>query len=316
MNSFDRILKLTEWANKLAKPYPYNPALDSLLETQRQLKRSFSGFEMVENITKKLRLDFGIKPYYFDFHIPKSTLETIELISNQHKQYFVHIKNAQNSLKITDASVTNINSLQVAVKNITNEIGRLAVKYQDWQLLDNFEEFNSQAIELSDSIVEETLEEQELKFRNLLSQILPFLIKHKNIGIYTLRIVEIFLIIAGLHQYLDFLEEKPKLATKEEVNKIEIKQDSVLNFLKEIKKQLKTVNEYRIINRTCKVMLKPKTKTTIITSLPKNFEVTQLQINHKWVLISYFDPKDNLPQTGWVLKKYLKKPKANKTINE
>lgn len=54
-------------------------------------------------------------------------------------------------------------------------------------------------------------------------------------------------------------------------------------------------------------MLKPKTKTMVITSLPKGFEVVVLEINHKWAFVSYTNPKDNLMETGWVMKKYLDK---------
>lgn len=54
-------------------------------------------------------------------------------------------------------------------------------------------------------------------------------------------------------------------------------------------------------------MLKPNSKTINITSLPKGFDVIVLQINHKWVFVSYINPKDNLMETGWVMKKYLDK---------
>ena len=33
-----------------------------------------------------------------------------------------------------------------------------------------------------------------------------------------------------------------------------------------------------------------------------------LQVSHKWVYISYTNPKDNLLETGWIFKKYLNKP--------
>ena len=45
----------------------------------------------------------------------------------------------------------------------------------------------------------------------------------------------------------------------------------------------------------------------MVASLPKNFDVIILQINHKWAFISYINPKDNLMETGWVMKKYLDK---------
>jgi len=55
-------------------------------------------------------------------------------------------------------------------------------------------------------------------------------------------------------------------------------------------------------------MSKPRLKSLVIEKLPIDFEVTVLQFNHKWIYVSYFSPKDNLPQTGWIMKKYLDKP--------
>ena len=114
---------------------------------------------------------------------------------------------------------------------------------------------------------------------------------------------------AGIHQYMDFLQEKPELATKEEVKQIGIKQDSTIFFIQQITEQLKQAKEFRITNRPCVVKLKPKLKTITLTKLPVSFDVVVIQIHHKWVYVSYFDPKDNLPQTGWIRKKYLNKPK-------
>jgi hypothetical protein len=109
--------------------------------------------------------------------------------------------------------------------------------------------------------------------------------------------------LMSIHQYYDFVKPKAELATKEDIIKFEKKiQQSIELKLKEIK-------EYRTTNRVSKVMLKPKTKTIIVASLPKDFDVIVLQINHKWAFISYINPKDNLMQTGWIMKKYLDKNK-------
>jgi 23S rRNA pseudoU1915 N3-methylase RlmH len=105
----------------------------------------------------------------------------------------------------------------------------------------------------------------------------------------------------SIHQYYDFVKPKAEPATKEDLLKFERKiQQSIELKLKEIK-------EYRTTNRVSKVMLKPKTKTIIVASLPKGLDVIVLQIKHKWVLVSYTNPNDNLMETGWIMKKYLDK---------
>jgi hypothetical protein len=52
---------------------------------------------------------------------------------------------------------------------------------------------------------------------------------------------------------------------------------------------------------------KPKNITLILAALSVNFDVIIL-INHKWAYVSFINPEDNLPQTGWILKKYLNLP--------
>jgi hypothetical protein len=56
-------------------------------------------------------------------------------------------------------------------------------------------------------------------------------------------------------------------------------------------------------------MFKPKLKSFLVTTLPNGFDVVVLQSNHKWILISYSNPNDNMPETGWALKKYFNQPK-------
>ena len=76
---------------------------------------------------------------------------------------------------------------------------------------------------------------------------------------------------------------------------------------KALELKINKFKEFRKTNRVTKVMLKPKSKTIVINSLPKGFDVIVLQINHKWAFVSYTNSKDNLLETGWIMKKYLDK---------
>ena len=102
---------------------------------------------------------------------------------------------------------------------------------------------------------------------------------------------------------------KPELAEKGDINQISAKQDTLIKLYSLFNEQLKDSKEYRITNRECNVKLKPQTRNIILSNLPKGFELVVLQVHHQWVFVSYFDPKDNLPQSGWVMKKYLDKSK-------
>lgn len=110
------------------------------------------------------------------------------------------------------------------------------------------------------------------------------------------------------YSYYTIFSIKPEVATKEDIRQINLKQDTIIQYINLLNEQLKQTKDYRITNRICEVKLKPKRKTLKVSKLHKGFKLVILQVTHKWALVSYFDPKDNLPQTGWIMKKYLDKP--------
>ncbi|MBS1775858.1 MAG: hypothetical protein JSS64_06205 [Bacteroidetes bacterium] len=318
MTNLDTIIKATQWTESLNKSFGLNSQLSEMLKTQERITNSFNGLTMINEITKSLRI---AQPTFSAMEIisksmswqkeiiPQSTLDSIASISKQHEQLFGNIKAITEALKFQSPITAQINNLHFALNGISGQLATIAAQQRDWSLIDDFENITEQTLDFTDSITEEISDEQKRQFQVLLTLVATFLNKHKALGVYSLLIIDIFLRFAGVHQYYDFVKEKPELATKKEVSQLNISQDSIRFYIQEISEQLKEVKEYRITNRVCEVKLKPKSKTTTLVKLPENFEVVKIQVQHKWVLVSYFDPNDNLPQTGWIMKKYLDKPK-------
>jgi hypothetical protein len=289
MKSFGGVSMLTE----LAK---------SMQEQKKALSPSFSSFEA---LTKSMKS-------YSNFGIPQSTLDAITSINRQHEQLFGGIRTLTDFLRIQSPAITQINSLHFALGGISGQIAALAAQQKNWTLIEDFEEVTEKTLDFTETLTEEITEEQQRQFQLLLTLVAAFLKKHKALGIAALLIIDIFIRFADIHQYYDFLKDRPEPANKDDINQISIRQDSVLHFINLVNQQFKEANEYRITNRTCEIKLKPKSKTFTLAKLPKGFEVIVVQIHHKWVYVSYFDPIDNLPQTGWIMKKYLDEPKGNK----
>lgn len=323
MAGFDDILKSVQWTQSIQKSLGLSSQLSEMFKAQESITKNLSGLSMATELAKSMQkhhrmfenptlsaIDAMTKSLSLQtkFAIPQTTLDAITSINRQHEHLFGGIRAMTETLKIQSTVLAQINNLNFALSGISGQIAAIAAQQRNWTIIDDFEEVTEQAIEFSESLTQEITEEQQRQFQILLSLIVAFFNKHKTLGKVSFRVINIFLIIAGIHQYYDFLKEKPELATKAEVNQINIKQDSISHFIQIISEQLKQTKDYRITNRTCEVKLKPKTKTLTVSKLPKDFELVVLQVNHKWVLVSYFDPKDNLPQTGWIMKKYLNKP--------
>jgi hypothetical protein len=296
--------------------------ISEALKSQEGIFKSLSGVNMMAEIAKSLQFQkMFVSPnlsafeamsksisHQLEIAIPQNTIDAIASINRQHEQLFSGIGGMTEALKIQSPAFTQIKNLNFALSRISGQIAALATQQRNWAVIDDYEEITGQAIEFSESLTEEVTEEQKRQFQILLSLIVTFYNNHKTLLKVSLYVINIFLIIPGIHQYYDFLKEKPELATKAEVHQISNKQDSISHFIQILSEQLKQTNDYRITNRHCDVKLKPKTKTLTVSRLPKDFELVVLQVNHKWVLVSFFDPKDNLPQTGWIMKKYLHRP--------
>lgn len=324
MAGFDDILKSAQWHQSIQKSMGISSQLSEMFKVQDSIAKNLSGLSMASEIAKNMQIHQKMfeNPtlsaiqqmskslnLQTKFAIPQSTLDALASINRQHEELFGGLRAITEAFKVQSPAIAQINNLNFALSGISGQIAAIAAQQKNWAIIDDYDEVTEQAIEFSESLTDEITEEQQRQFQILLSLIIAFFNKHKTLGKVSFRVINIFLIIAGIHQYYDFLKDKPELATKAEVNQINIKQDSISHFIQILSEQLKQTKDYRITNRECEVKLKPKNKTLAVSKLPKDFEIVVLQVNHKWVLVSFFDPKDNLPQTGWIMKKYLNKPK-------
>jgi len=320
MTGFDNILKSVQWQQSIQKSLGLSSQLSEIFKAEESITKNLSGLSMATELARSMQkhhrmfenrtlsaieaMTKGLS-LKSKFAIPQTTLDAILSINRQHEQLFGGIRAITEALRIQSPAIAQINNLNFALSGISRQVAAMAAEERNWSIIDDFEEVTEHAIEFSESLTEEVTEEHQRQFQILLTLVSTFV---KKYGVQGLLFIDVILRFAGLHQYYDFLQQKPELPTKHEVNQIAIKQDSIIQFIRTVNEQLKITNEYRITNRECEVKLKPKTKTFIVSKLPKDYELVVLQVNHKWVLVSYFDPKDNLPQTGWIMKKYLDKP--------
>ncbi len=319
MVGLEEVLKGAGWQKSIQKSIGLTSQISEMMKAQEMIRKNFSGLGMISEITKIMQhqkvlagplLEAGRNSLAFQarLSIPNTALEAITSINRQHEQLFGSMRTMTEAIKFQSPMLAHVKNLQSALTGISGQIALIAAQSRNWTIVTDFEQVTEQTIEFSETLTEEITPEQQKQFQIILASVISFYQKNKKVGIWTFRVIEVFLLFAALHQYFDFLKDKPQIATKVEVDKISMTQDSIFQFMRLINEQLKKEDEYRITNRDCGVKLKPRSKTLTIAKLPKDFEVVVIQITHKWVYVSYFDADDNLPRTGWVLKKYLDKP--------
>jgi hypothetical protein len=336
-NNITDLLKSFQSKPALSKNYAGASQLFTIIKAQNSWKNSISGLIMLSEITKSFNHHaLTKKPYssmieafsksvaaqnkflipnsaieaisksmaiQHKLSIPSSAFDAIKAINKQHERLFSNLKFGTKAIRVNQTAISQMNNLRFAIIGISGKLSSIVATQKNWILLKEFENISGQAIELSSNVLNDiALNDEESKgFEKLIDYILTYIKKNKKFGTNALLFLSVVVNIMSLHQYYHFLKDKPA-ATKEDLLKFETK------IIESITYKLKDLKEVKKTNRKCKVLLKPTNHTLVIEILPKDFEVVSLQINHKWIYVSYLSSKDNLPKTGWILKKYLDRP--------
>lgn len=320
MAGFDDILKSTQWHQSIQKSLGLTSQLSEMMKAQASITKSLSGVSMITELAKSMQqhhkmfvnptlsaieaMTKGLS-LQAKFAIPQTTLDAISSINRQHEQLFGNLRSITEAINKNQAAFNQINSWQFAISGISGQLAAIAVSQRKWDLIDDFEEITEEAVSLNERIFDENgvtkegLNELKAFFQRIEIKVNKIDADANALFWKLLTLLSFILAVTG--EARNWLP-KPEYATKQEVETVIKEQFGIYE------KKLKEDKEFRITSRICKVMSKPRLKSLLIEKLPIDFEVTVLQVNHKWVYVTYFSPVDNLPQTGWIMKKYLDKP--------
>lgn len=336
MNNFEFLKSLTEKTNNLDKLFrPLHLQLSELstLTDKNIQSKVFSAIlpssqllqninfqkgllstQLAENISRAtLPLSKLITHYDFaKIKVPDTTLNAlinIGLYQNNINQNILQslssLSQSQN-LKIPSLEFSKIIILNTALTSLSTSIANIATLNNDWDILEEYEDITSEVISFTEEVFSDNHDDNivniEVFFKDILDLISKYYSKYKEAGALTLRAVEIFLIFASMHQYYDFLQTKPDLATKQDIKEIKDNQKSIEKYLKETKSLNIGSAELYVLKVKSVIKLKPNKKSIDINILPKNYNINIIKIQPTWVLISYSDPKDGTLQFGYVNK--------------
>jgi len=322
MANLNDVLKSVNFNPILPSQFGLSSQIITVTKAQNTIMQSFSKLNMLAEITKSLKnqtLFFPTLTSAVDamaksmewrnkLAIPNSAFITINSINRQHELLFGNFRGITDALRKNQLVFSKVNNLQFALSGISGQLASIALSQKKWDLLEDFEEITEEAVAIkerifdNDGITIESLKEIKSFLQRIEIRVDNIDGKAQTIFWKLFALISFLLAVyGGIRDW----QSKPEYATRQEVETV-IKEKFSL-----FERKSKEINEYRTLNRKCKVMLKPKNNYIIIETLPSNFEIIVLQVHHKWIYVSYFSPKDNLPQTGWIMKKYLDKPQLN-----
>jgi len=319
MTSFDDILKSVQLSQNTQELLGLASRFSKISKAQERISRSLSGINMIAEIAKNMqRQKMFANPallaveeltksmnHHSKFAIPQTTLDAISSIDKHHEQLFGNLRSIIETFDKHQATFSQINNLTFAIEGISTQLAAIASSQRKWDLIGDYEKITEKSVSLNERIFDENgvTKEGLIELKEFFQRIEIKINKidaDANAVFWKVLIILSF-ILSAISEGRNWLP-KPEYATKQEVETV-IKNQFIF-----FESKLKAEKKYRITNRKCKVLLKPKMKSLVIEKLPADFEVIILQINHKWVYVSYLNPKDNLPETGWILKKYVDKP--------
>jgi len=245
------------------------------------------------------------------FALPPTLFSTINEINDNYTRIYQNLNTKLlAALPSTHQPYTlaELGNFKHVIKGLSAQMMAIVVAQKQWELLDDLSKISEQTgVFVEDLDYQAGLSEDG---KRILSELLKYISttfeKNKKFTAKIISVLSLILNLMSIHQYYDFLKEKPEPALKKDISHLEDDLQSYKEQLKRIEDKLDQRNESRVTNRQCRVMLKPNLKSIVITVLPMGFEISILNENHKWLYVSFINPDDGLPQTGWVLKKYTK----------
>lgn len=245
------------------------------------------------------------------FAIPSTLLSSLDSINHNYFKAFQSLGSIANVASYHLHPAAQLSSVRFALNGLTKQMATIAAAQRQWSLFDDLNIFSKHVSEFVETLESERSWTDGVKEKWLLVVEYSKKVydKNKKVGRKAILILSILTIPTDVHQYVDFLRPKPELVTKENLQSFrqETIEDVRTIVADEISKYFSNVlnEEKRVTMRPCKIRLKPSSGSYVVATVSEGFDVVVIQNNHEWSYVSYFDPKDNLPQSGWILKKYL-----------
>lgn len=205
----------------------------------------------------------------------------------------------------------NYNVLNVAVAGFSNNYLNTLIKNKDW---DNFDDFN-ELTEKFESITDDYITEEEEVTIDYLdsykeSIILEFSTIYEKSKSDKIKqfIVELITLISFLLTFYSIKVQNEEISNREVVK---ITTEEIDRFKKEIsseiKKEFEQLSKMRIARTDVVLRYSNKKNSKRLGVVKKGQDVFVLEIQHKWLLISYIDNQTKEPKSGYVFKKYFSK---------
>lgn len=314
MNGLNEILKTANFADKINKQFDAYNSVANMMKSYDWATQS-SAMNMTQallkgalqnsNLLNSVQAISNMAITRNQFQIPNTAFDVIKSITNQNQQLFEQL-NSSIALSSQLWNSAHVSNLSKAMNSLSAQMAEVASYHKKWDLIDDFDEITEEVVSINDRIIEEEgLSNENFQTLNEFLNRIEIKIDNQDKGFSAIfwKLMTLVGLILAITAEIRNWTPKPEYATKEDI------ENTLTKHISNFDKKLKEQKEYRITDRKCKVFLKPKSKSNVIANFEQGFEFVVLNVNHKWIYVSYLNPNDSLPETGWVMKKHTERIK-------
>jgi len=242
-----------------------------------------------------------------------------KLSSYASSQLFLSNNLAQIAKAMNQSHLNKFNSFEIAIQGISRTYLREIVKSKDWEEIDFAEQVNETIIAASEVFLSNSTQITTEDIDNFKSSIIDKLLtllsktstkKAASFIFHLLSVISILLTMYSVYQQKsdktnqDVIDETTKQIEKV---RIETKQE-FKNFTEEISKkiefELSKLYSKRTATTNVNLRKSPVNNSPIIGLVKIGQDVVVIEIQNKYLLISYQDKDTGEPKSGFVIKKY------------
>lgn len=335
LNLSKQIQKQSELINSTLAPLK---ELSGILATQTQLQANYnlSGMNNISNFAKSfsqsmlssIKVNETIFKNNFKSIFPENNYalngltQSLSQIAMHNKVFSEKLSNyatsqlvLSNNLNIVasifkDSHLQQFNSIQVAIQGLSKSYLRTIEIDKNWndiEIAENVNNVISKETEKINEVVNVTLNDLE-KFKDSIIGELNLILSKTKSEKARLFIFDLIAVLGFLISLYSTYQQETSKTTQDVIEEVRDEiQKSNIDLSNRINLELAKLNKTRIAKTDVKLRYSTKKNSKIIGIVKSNQEVSIIEIQHKYLLISYLDKDNGEPKSGFVIKKYFEK---------
>lgn len=287
---------ISELAKSFSQTKILLPKNSKLLTTEFKSNFPENHLYSLSNLTESISKIAEYNPVFSD---KLSSLATSQLVLSNSLAKTVSIFN--------DSHLNEFNSLQIAISGLSKSYLRtirIDKAWDDIEIAESVNDVISKETDKINELVNVTIDELE-NFKVTIIEELNSLLSKTKSEKARLFIFDLMTVLSFLISLYTTYQQVTTKTTEDVINEVKSEiLESKINFSKTLNLELAKLNKSRIAKTNVNLRYSTRKNSKVIGLVKSGQEVFVIEIQHKYLLISYLDKDNKEPKSGFGIKKY------------